>query len=209
MLADGEADAAALARLRPHLKTCLSCRARLREFRAAPQRVAALVPVALPAGEDGMRRLLESAIGAVQQKAEALVAATHHKAAVLGERAQTAAELVTGQKVAALAASAAALAGGGTAVERLADRGDRSAGADASARRAAAAGARAHPTAAADARAAGNHGAGRSAPDTTATATARPRQRVRGRRRAPDRRGRHGTACRRAVLPSPSRATPV
>ena len=120
-LADGEADAAALARLRPHLKTCLSCRARLREFRAAPQRVAALVPVALPAGEDGMRRLLESAIGAVQQKAEALVAATHHKAAVLGERAQTAAELVTGQKVAALAASAAALAGGGTAVERLAD----------------------------------------------------------------------------------------
>ena len=52
----------------------------------------------------GMRRLLESAIGAVQQKAEALLAATHHKAAVLGERAQTAAELVTGQKVAALAA---------------------------------------------------------------------------------------------------------
>ena len=120
-LADGEADAAALARLRPHLKTCLSCRARLREFRAAPQRVAALVPVALPAGEDGMRRLLESAVVAVQQKAEALVAATHHKAAVLGERAQTAAELVTGQKVAALAASAAALAGGGTAVDRLAD----------------------------------------------------------------------------------------
>jgi RNA polymerase sigma factor (sigma-70 family) len=120
-LADGEADAAALARLRPHLKTCLSCRARLREFRAAPQRVAALVPVALPAGEDGMRRLLESAVGAVQQKAEALLAATHHKAAVLSERAQTAAELATGQKVAALAASAAALAGGGTAVDQLAN----------------------------------------------------------------------------------------
>ena len=120
-LADGEADAAALARLRPHLKTCLSCRARLREFRAAPQRVAALVPVALPAGEDGMRRLLESAVGAVQQKAEALLAATHHKAAVLSERAQTAAELVTGQKVAALAASAAAFAGGGTAVNQLAN----------------------------------------------------------------------------------------
>jgi len=120
-LADGEADAAAVARLRPHLKTCLRCRARLREFRAAPQRVAALVPVALPAGEDGMRRLLESAVGAVQQKAEALLAATHHKAAVLSERAQTAAELVTGQKVAALAASAAALAGGGTAVDQLAN----------------------------------------------------------------------------------------
>ncbi len=116
-LADGEADAAALARLRPHLKTCLSCRARLREFRAAPQRVAALVPAGLTAGEDGMRRLVETALGGIQQKAEALIAATHNKAAVLSERAQTAAELVTGQKVAALAASAAALAGGGTAVD--------------------------------------------------------------------------------------------
>jgi RNA polymerase sigma factor (sigma-70 family) len=120
-LADGEADAAALARLRPHLKTCLSCRARLREFRAAPQRVATVVPVALTAGEDGMRRLVETAVGAIQQKTEALVAATHHKAAALGDRAQTAAELVTGQKVAALAASAAALAGGGTAVDQLAN----------------------------------------------------------------------------------------
>jgi len=120
-LADGEADAAALARLRPHLKTCLRCRARLREFRAAPSRVAGLVPVALTAGEDGMRRLVESAVGALQQKTEALLAATHHKAAALGERAQTAAELVTGQKVAALAASAAALAGGGTAVDQLAN----------------------------------------------------------------------------------------
>jgi RNA polymerase sigma factor (sigma-70 family) len=120
-LADGEADAAALARLRPHLKTCLSCRARLREFRAAPQRVAAVVPVALTAGGDGMRRLVETAVGALQQKAEALLAGTHHKAAVLSERAQTAAELITSQKVAALAASAAALAGGGTAVDHLAN----------------------------------------------------------------------------------------
>jgi RNA polymerase sigma factor (sigma-70 family) len=121
-LADGEADAKALTLLRPHLKTCLSCRARLREFRAAPSRVAALVPAALVAGHGGgMRGLLESAVGALQQKADALLAATHHKAAALGERAQTTAELVTGQKVAALAASAAALAGGGTAVDQLAN----------------------------------------------------------------------------------------
>jgi RNA polymerase sigma factor (sigma-70 family) len=130
-LADGEADAAALARLRPHLKTCLSCRARLREFRAAPQRVAALVPAGLALG-GGLRGAAESAAEAarekaetvaatLQQKAEALLAATHHKAAALSERAQTAAELVTGQKVAALAASAAALAGGGTAVDQLAN----------------------------------------------------------------------------------------
>jgi RNA polymerase sigma factor (sigma-70 family) len=129
-LADGEADAKALALLRPHLKTCLSCRARLREFRAAPSRVAALVPAALVAGHGGgladsaggaVQQKVEGLVAALQQKAEAVLAATHHKAAALSERAQTAAELVTGQKVAALAASAAAVAGGGTAVDQLAD----------------------------------------------------------------------------------------
>jgi len=122
-LADGEADADALRSLRPHLKTCLSCRARLREFRAAPARVAALVPAALVAarGGSGLRDWVDSAVGAVQQKAEALLAATHHKTVALSERAQSAAEIVTGQKLAALAAGAAALAGGGTAVDQLAN----------------------------------------------------------------------------------------
>jgi RNA polymerase sigma factor (sigma-70 family) len=130
-LADGEADAEALALLRPHLKSCLACRARLREFRAAPGRVAALAPAGLGlAGGDeggllsalaGLQQKAEALHAAAQQKAEALVAATQHKAAALGERAHTAAELVAGQKVAALAASAAALAGGGTAVDHLAN----------------------------------------------------------------------------------------
>jgi RNA polymerase sigma factor (sigma-70 family) len=150
-LADGEADADALALLRPHLKSCLACRARLREFRAAPGRVAALAPAALGGGgEGGLQSALaglqekaealhatvqakaealhaaaqqkaEALHAAAQQKAEALLAATQHKAAALGERAHTAAELVAGQKVAALAASAAALAGGGTAVDHLAN----------------------------------------------------------------------------------------
>jgi RNA polymerase sigma factor (sigma-70 family) len=113
-LADGEASAEQLARLRPHMKTCLACRATLREFRAAPGRVAALSPpAALLAAEPGggpLRSVAESILGAAQQKA-----------AVLGERAHAAAELATGQKVAALAASAAALAGGGTAVDQLAN----------------------------------------------------------------------------------------
>jgi RNA polymerase sigma factor (sigma-70 family) len=108
-LADGEATAEQLALLRPHMKTCLACRARLREFRAAPARVAALVPVAVaaqPKADSLLQTLLHTA---------------HHKAAALAERAHTTAELVTGQKVAALAASAAALAGGGTAVDQLAN----------------------------------------------------------------------------------------
>ncbi len=131
-LADGEADAAALSQLRPHLKTCLSCRARLREFREAPARVAALVPVTLiganavpgeglePAAGAAHSKL-EAFTGALQQKAEALLGATQHKAVTLAERAHAAAELATAQKVAAVAASAAALAGGGTAVDQLAN----------------------------------------------------------------------------------------
>ena len=121
-LADGEADADALAELRPHLKTCLTCRARLRDYRAAPTRVAVLVPAGLVVAAGGadtpgaLRGLLESVVGATQDNAGAL-----------GERAHAAAELATGQKLAAVAASAAALAVGGAGVERLAgdDRGPR------------------------------------------------------------------------------------
>ena len=43
-LADGEADADDLAAVRRHLRGCLACRGTLRDFRAAPARVAALVP---------------------------------------------------------------------------------------------------------------------------------------------------------------------
>ena len=104
-LADGEASAEQLAILRPHMRTCLSCRARLREFRATPERVAALVPpVALvtSGGAGPLRGLLESVVGT-------------------SERFHAAAELATGQKLAAVAASAAALAGGGTAIDEFAN----------------------------------------------------------------------------------------
>jgi DNA polymerase-3 subunit gamma/tau len=87
------------------MRTCLSCRARLREFRATPERVAALVPPAALVASDGsgpLRGLVESLVGA-------------------SERFHAAAELATGQKIAAVAASAAALAGGGTAIDEFAN----------------------------------------------------------------------------------------
>jgi RNA polymerase sigma factor (sigma-70 family) len=108
-LADGEAAVEDLALVRPHLRTCLVCRKRLREFRETPARVAALVPAAALAGADGggtLRGALESLLGS------------------LGERAHAAAELVTGQKAAALAASAAVLAGGGAGLGQLASHPD-------------------------------------------------------------------------------------
>src|SRR4051812_26179585 len=49
-LADGEASAKDMTMLRPHLRTCLSCRAALRDAREVPARVAALAPVGLLAG---------------------------------------------------------------------------------------------------------------------------------------------------------------
>src|ERR671936_447163 len=73
LLADGEAGANELRELRPHLKTCLACRARLREYREAPARVAALLPVTALAGHAPTFRLpglAEALIGSAQQKAE-------------------------------------------------------------------------------------------------------------------------------------------
>jgi RNA polymerase sigma factor (sigma-70 family) len=110
-LADGEATPEQLALLRPHMKTCLSCRAALREFRAMPDRVASVVPAAACAANGGsVRNFFESLLGAAE-----------HKTAAMGDRLHTAAELATGQKVAAIAASAAALAGGGTALDEFAN----------------------------------------------------------------------------------------
>src|ERR687896_594691 len=74
-LADGEASTEQVAQLRPHMKTCLACRATLRAFREAPEQVAAWSsPAALLASEpDGgpLRNLFESIAGVAQHKAAA------------------------------------------------------------------------------------------------------------------------------------------
>ncbi len=101
-LADGEATAADLATLRPHIRTCLSCRAALREYRSAPATAAALIPAAAfaapgrPSFFDFPARAAETLAGWVQ-------------------KAQVATEMASAQKVAAVAASTAVL-GGGAAV---------------------------------------------------------------------------------------------
>ena len=105
VLADGEASAADVAALRPHLRSCLSCRATLREYRQAPARVAALTPPVALAGS-----------GLLARAAEWLNAWLQDRSALIGFKVQSLAELATTQpaahKAAAVAATTAALAGG-------------------------------------------------------------------------------------------------
>ena len=116
-LADGEGTATDLAAVRPHLKTCLACRARLREFRAVPARVAALAPAEAIAGAG-------PDAGPAHNFFESLVGSAQHKASAFGDRAHHVLELAGAQKAAAVAASAAALAGGGAiTAERVSERG--------------------------------------------------------------------------------------
>ncbi|HYH59415.1 MAG TPA: sigma-70 family RNA polymerase sigma factor [Thermoleophilaceae bacterium] len=107
-LADGEATAEDLAALRPHFRTCLACRATLREFRGAPATAAALVPAAAFVASDSSlldvpARLLEGIAGWTQ-KGHAL------------------AEMATAQKVAAVAASTAVIGGGAAVTVKQVER---------------------------------------------------------------------------------------
>jgi hypothetical protein len=123
-LADGEARAEDMAALRPHLRTCLVCRARLRDYRAVPARVAAVAPpVAIGFSLlDSGRFLLDAAGGWLSGRSASLALRWHQ-----------AAELAAGHKVAAVVASTAALAGGGAVTVATVDGGDRPAAAQPSA----------------------------------------------------------------------------
>src|SRR3954447_12171839 len=101
-LADGVATSRDMAGLRPHLRTCLSCRAALRDAREVPARVAALAPVALLAGGGA-----PSARGVLDWLNE--------RVTWLALRGQDLVETASSHKLAAAAAAAAALGGGGIA----------------------------------------------------------------------------------------------
>ncbi len=111
-LADGEATAEDLGTLRPHLRSCLACRATLREYRRVPHRTAELVPLGGAEHGDGIADAfggwLDSAIAWLQERA-----------GVVAAKAQAASEGASAPKIAALAASTAALAGGSVALHEI------------------------------------------------------------------------------------------
>jgi RNA polymerase sigma factor (sigma-70 family) len=107
-LADGEASAKDMAVLRPHLRTCLSCRATLRDAREVPARVAALAPIGLIAGAHARA---PDAWTTIRSAADWL----HERITSFALRGQEMIEAASSHKLAAAAASAAALGGGGIA----------------------------------------------------------------------------------------------
>jgi RNA polymerase sigma factor (sigma-70 family) len=108
-LADGEADAREAIALRRHLRGCPACRATFREYRSAPERLAALLPLAAVAGDGDVPGFLSRALESI---------------AALAQKASSAGEAVSAQKAAAVAASTAALAGGGAATVSLREGGN-------------------------------------------------------------------------------------
>jgi RNA polymerase sigma factor (sigma-70 family) len=108
-LADGEATADDLARLRPHLRSCLACRGVLRAYREIPHRVAELVPLA---GAEHLDRVP----GALARWLDYVVGWIQDRVALVGAKVHAAPEAASATKVAAVAASAAAIAGGAVAL---------------------------------------------------------------------------------------------
>jgi RNA polymerase sigma factor (sigma-70 family) len=115
-MVDGEATPEQLIALRPHLRNCPGCRATLKTLQGSAEPLAAVLPVALmgtgAASEDHLTNLLTRAY-------ETIVGGFHERAIHAFTKAQGVIEAASAGKMAAVAASAAAVVGGSYAtVER-------------------------------------------------------------------------------------------
>jgi RNA polymerase sigma factor (sigma-70 family) len=111
-LADGEATARDVAELRPHLRSCHGCRALLRDVHAAPGHVAMLVPPAV------IDAALHGSNGSMSGHVEVALHALVERATLLAARVHGAFEALSGAKLAAVAASTAAIAGSGVVLHQ-------------------------------------------------------------------------------------------
>ena len=112
-VADGEATAEQLAQVRPHLRACAGCRATVREYHATPGKIAAILPVGLltaPVGAAAAGGPRVPGLGVVHRVWESVAGSSPAKMSALAEAA-------TSGKLAAVAASTVAIAGGGLAVD--------------------------------------------------------------------------------------------
>jgi len=115
-IVDGEATQAQILELRPHLRNCLGCRGRLKAMRDSSEPLAAVFP--LPVAAAALSST-EPASNAFLRLYETVATGLHDRAAYSVSKAQALLEASAAGKVTAVAASAAAVAGGGYAsVER-------------------------------------------------------------------------------------------
>jgi RNA polymerase sigma factor (sigma-70 family) len=109
-MVDGEATPAQIIELRPHLRNCPGCRGRLKALQDSTEPLAALfpIPLAVAAAAPG-----DSAHHVMLRAYEAMAGGLHDRAVTGVTKAQAILEASSAGKVAAVAASAAAVAGGG------------------------------------------------------------------------------------------------
>jgi RNA polymerase sigma factor (sigma-70 family) len=125
-MVDGEASAEQLLQLRPHLRNCAGCRAALRELRGSNAPLAALFPVGGVALLDGdAREHLGVAGDLLSRLWHSLWGDLSDRVATAAFRVQSAAEAFVPGKSMAVLASAAALAGGGVAIDEVSQGGAR------------------------------------------------------------------------------------
>lgn len=118
-IVDGEADAEVVVEARVHLRHCAACRATVRQLRLANRTLAVLLPAAgSGVALAGPGTAGEPATGVLVRLYEWIGSGLGDRAASGALRVQAIVDAATNHKLAAVAASAAAMAGGGVAVER-------------------------------------------------------------------------------------------
>jgi RNA polymerase sigma factor (sigma-70 family) len=120
-IADGEAAAADLLAVRPHLRNCPACRARIRDFQGVPRALGALVPAAL-ALHDVPGAAHHAAPRALGRAYDAVIAGLPERVVASAQRVHAGLEAASTGKLAAVAMSATALGGGVAAVDGPSER---------------------------------------------------------------------------------------
>jgi RNA polymerase sigma factor (sigma-70 family) len=119
-LVDGEATSDQLAELRPHLRNCPGCRATLKGLQDSRTPLAVLLPGPLLVADGGIG---DHVAHAAMRLYEIVTGGLHERAVHSLTKAQALVEASAAGKVTAVAASAAAVAGGGYAsVEQIVER---------------------------------------------------------------------------------------
>lgn len=112
--ADGEADPATVLAFELHLEHCMGCKATLRDYRGAADRVAGVLPIGLLVTVSGGRNIF-GRIGDQFQSAYASVQERLFGHAAAGQQS---AEIATAKKIVVVAAIGGSLIAGGAAIEK-------------------------------------------------------------------------------------------